>query len=603
MKYFVMSSNLENIDTSLVSNLSRLWRHISKRRRYQFVLLLILMIFTSLAEVLSIGAVMPFLSVLTRPDQAFDYLMIKQILINDFGIRSPKQLLLPLTIAFILASLLAGSMRLLLLWSSTKLSFGVGADISSEIYERTLYQPYAVHVSRNTSEIINAVVNKTNDVSYILSMLLTIISSSIMLTIILVMLLYVDAGVTFFALGGLSFIYIAIIFLTRKKQVTNSVTIAEKSTLVIKALQEGLGGIRDVLIDGSQALYCQAYRKADLSLRHAQSSRSFIGGSPRYLMEALGMTLIAALSFFLLTQGGRVDDAIPILGALALGAQRMLPVMQQGYSSWSGVIGNQASLHDVVLMLDQPMPNNEHHLVHDPISLRRELRVENVSYRYGKELPEILSDANMTILKGSRVGIIGETGSGKSTLLDILMGLLEPSTGRIIIDGRAISSSNQREWQCHVAHVPQAIYLTDSTVKENIAFGIPEHQIDIDRVKKSALKAQIAETIDSLPFKYQSLVGERGVRLSGGQRQRIGIARALYKKADVIIFDEATSALDNETEDEVMKAINALDGKKTVIMVAHRLSTLKGCSQIFELREGKVRNIGSYDQIILNSKN
>jgi ABC-type multidrug transport system fused ATPase/permease subunit len=596
-----MSQNFTGFNNKLTTNLLGLWSHIGVCRRYQFVLLLVLMIVTSIAEVLSISVVMPFLSVLTSPEQAFNYLVIKQVPIDEFGIQTPNQLLLPLTIGFISASLLAGLMRMLLLWTSTKLSFAIGADISGEIYERTLYQPYAVHANRNTSEIINAVANKTNDVSYILLMLLTIISSSIMLVIILLMLIYVDAGVTFFALGGLSFIYIAVIFLTRKTQISNSQTIAEKSTLVIKVVQEGLGGIRDVLIDGSQALYCQAYRKADLLLRSALSSRAFIGGSPRYLMEALGMALIAAVSYFLLAEEDRINDAIPVLGALALGAQRLLPVMQQAYSSWSGIIGNQASLRDVALMLEQPMPNRDDEL-RDSVAFEKQLVLENVSYRYSNEHQEVLSNVTLTIFKGTRVGIIGETGSGKSTLLDILMGLLSPSSGKLIVDGSEITSSNQREWQRHIAHVPQTIYLADSTIEENIAFGVLKNQINIVRVKKSANQAQIAETIESLPAKYQSFVGERGVRLSGGQRQRIGIARALYKKSDVIIFDEATSALDSDTEDELMKAINNLDNKKTVIMVAHRISSLKGCSQIFELRDGKVKNIGSYDQMILNSK-
>jgi ATP-binding cassette subfamily B protein len=555
------------------------------------------MILASFAEIFSIGAVLPFLAVLTDPGRVFEHIAARPF-IQILGLTEPEQLLLPLTIAFGLAALVAGGMRLLLLWASTRLSFATGADLSISIYRRTLYQPYAVHVARNSSEIINGISNKTSGVIYIITMLLNIISSSVILIAILIALLSVDPIIALAAFGGFGVIYAFIIWLTRNQLLINSQRMARESTHVIKSLQEGLGGIRDVLIDGSQNTYCQIYRNADLPLRRAQGNNSFISASPRYAMEALGMLLIAALAYTLAQQTDGITKAIPILGALALGAQRLLPVLQQAYGAWSGVRGGQASLQDTLELLDQPLPDYADQPAAKPLPFKHNISLKQLAFRYSPQTPYVLKQLDLTISKGSRVGFIGITGSGKSTLLDIVMGLLQPTAGMLEIDGQPVTPVNHRAWQAHIAHVPQAIFLADSTIEENIAFGVPQGQIDPKRVRQAAQQAQIADSIESWPKQYQTIVGERGIRLSGGQRQRIGIARALYKQADVIIFDEATSALDNETEQAVMQAIENLSKDLTLLIIAHRLTTLKNCTQIVELGDGGIKRVGSYQDII-----
>jgi ABC-type multidrug transport system fused ATPase/permease subunit len=586
-----------NLHQPITSLLKRLWQHISPRRRRQFGLLLVLMLLASFAEILSIGAVLPFLGVLTAPERIFE-MHAAQPVIQALRLTEPKQLLLPLTIAFGMAALIAGAMRLLLLWASTRLSYTTGADLSISIYRRTLYQPYAVHCARNSSEVINGISNKTNGVIYVITMVLTLISSAAMLITILIALLAVDPLIALAAFGGFGLIYVVIIRLTRKQLFVNSERMARESTQVIKSLQEGLGGIRDVLIDGSQATYCQIYSNADLPLRRAQGSSLFIGVSPRYAMEALGMLLIAVLAYSLAQQVDGIAKAIPVLGALALGAQRLLPVLQQAYVAWSGIQAGQVSLHDAIELLDQPLPDYYSQSIVQPLPFNHSINLKQLSFRYGEKTPYVLKRLNLNISKGSRVGFIGTTGSGKSTLLDIVMGLLEPTDGLLEIDGLPVTATNQRAWQLHVAHVPQAIFLADSTIEENIAFGVPKDQINHDRVRQAAQQAQIAESIESWPKQYQTFVGERGIRLSGGQRQRIGIARALYKQADVIIFDEATSALDNETEQAVMQAIEGLSQDLTLLIIAHRLTTLKNCTQIVELAEGEIKKTGTYQQIV-----
>ena len=581
--------------------LTRLWLHISKRRRTQFALLLILMILASFAEIISIGAILPFLAVLTDPDRIFNYPSV-QPFIHAAGLTSPTQLLLPLTILFGIAALISGAIRLLLLWASTRLSFATGADLSILVYRRTLYQPYSVHVARNSSEIINGISGKTAAVISTVVAILNLISSVTILLAILFTLLSVDPLIALSAFGGFSLIYTVIIKITKSRVLLNSQLIARESTQVIKSLQEGLGGIRDVLIDGTQATYCNIYLNADLPLRNAQGNNSFIGMSPRYALEALGMLLISALAFTLANQPHGIAKAIPVLGALALGAQRLLPVLQQAYSSWSTIQGGQASLQDALELLDQPMPDYADQPPAKPIPFQHQIDLKDLSFLYTPHTPLVINNLNLTIPKGSRFGFIGVTGSGKSTLLDIVMGLLQPTEGSLQIDEESITTSNNRAWQAHIAHVPQAIYLADSTIEENIAFGIPKGMIDLNRVKKAAKQAQIADIIETWPKKYKTYVGERGIRLSGGQRQRIGIARALYKQADVIIFDEATSALDNETEQAVMQSIEALGNDMTVLIIAHRLTTLRNCTQIVELADGGIKRIGTYAEIVSKEK-
>jgi len=582
---------------SITSLFSRLWHHITPRRRTQFGLLFLLMIAASFAEILSIGAILPFLSVLTAPDRIFRLAAV-QPLIQALSLTNSSQLLLPFTITFAVAALISGAVRLLLLWANMRLSNATGADLSISIYRRTLYQPYAVHVARNSSEIISGISNKSDVIVSALANVLTLLSSALIFVAILVALLSLNPLIALGAVGGFGLIYALIIKVTSKTLLLNSQRIARESTHVVKSLQEGLGGIRDVLIDGSQAAYCKIYRDADVPLRRAQGNNQFISSSPRFALESLGMVLIASLAYLLARQPDGILKAIPVLGALALGAQRLLPVLQQAYNSWSSIQGSQASLQDALELLDQPLPDYADQPLAQPLPFRQQIKLNNLFFRYSDQTPLVLNNLNLRIPKGSRIGFIGITGSGKSTLLDIIMGLLQPTAGNIEIDAQPLTEGNNRAWQAHIAHVPQAIFLADSTIEENIAFGVPKSKIDHKRVQQAARQAQIAEIIESWPKKYKTYVGERGIRLSGGQRQRIGIARALYKQANVIIFDEATSALDNETEEAVMQAIESLGSELTILIIAHRLTTLKNCTQIVELADGGIKRTGTYQEII-----
>jgi len=335
-----------------------------------------------------------------------------------------------------------------------------------------------------------------------------------------------------------------------------------------------------------------------LKLQRAGAGNAFMSQAPRFLMEAIGMVIIAIFVLVLSNKPGGVAAAFPLLGMLALAAQRLLPLIQQVYGNWSVVAGSRAVLTDVLALLDQPLPELANQAETESLAFVNAISLQNISFRYGDTTPWVLDEINLTIPKGARVGFVGSTGSGKSTVIDLIMALLEPSNGVLMVDDKIITAENRRAWQRNIAHVPQAIFLADTTIAENIAFGTPSDQIDYERVRLAAKRARIDEFVESYPDGYAAIVGERGVRLSGGQRQRIGIARALYKQASVLVFDEATSALDTETEFSVMQAIDDLADDLTIIMIAHRTTTLKKCDVIFKLDQGQVFAQHSYNEVI-----
>ena len=542
--------------------------------------------FSSLAEVVSLGAVLPFIGILTQPEKVFASPWLTSF-VRSLGITSAGELVLPLTIGFAVAALVAGALRLLLLWVSIRLGNATGADLSIEIYRRTLYQAYSAHIARSSSEIISGITQKVGTASSILLSLAVAITSTVLFIAILTTLLVVDPMVAILAATSFGAAYGVIGYYARGRLVNNSHCITQEQTRVVKALQEGLGAIRDILLDGTQKVYSNLYSDAILQLQRAGGENTFINQAPRYVMEALGMALIAVFVLILSHRAGGVATALPILSMLALGAQRLLPLMQQLYGNWSVVLGGHAALADVLALLDQPLPKQSSLLEPEPLVMGRSIQFKDVRFQYNSNSPWVLDEVNLTISKGTRVGIIGSTGSGKSTVLDLLMGLLQPTRGNILVDGKLITADDNRAWQRSISHVPQSIYLADTSIAENIAFGVPCNEIDIALVRKAAQQARIADFIEGRPEGYSAVVGERGVRLSGGQRQRIGIARALYKKATVLIFDEATSALDGETEQEVMDAIEGLSKSLTLFIVAHRTSTLRNCDVIIKLVDGK----------------
>ena len=329
---------------------------------------------------------------------------------------------------------------------------------------------------------------------------------------------------------------------------------------------------------------------------------NYLASFPRFAIEALGLLIIALLAYILTEKNNSSIEVIPLLGTLALGAQRLLPALQTAYGAWAGINAYEESINSVLGMLDQQIKSSEKIQVLNRFNFTNSIEFKNVNYKYPNENKLALENISFKIKAGERIGIIGSTGSGKSTLLDLIMGLLQPKDGHILIDNLDLYDLNNPsllgKWRASIAHVPQTIYLADSSFEENIAFGIPSNQIDKLSILNAAKQAQIFSYIEGSQNGFNTFVGERGIRLSGGQRQRIGIARALYKKTNILIFDEATSALDTQTEEIVMNSIEKLSRDITIIMIAHRLTTVKNCDRVIKLENGKIQVEGKTSEVL-----
>ena len=548
----------------------------SRRRRLQLALTFLAMLVGAAAELVTIGAVFPFLALLTRGSGAPARLA---------GITSPA------TAALLLAgaAVLAAAVRLGLLWITQRVTTGLSHDIARSLFARMLRQPYSDYVRRNSSEALASIERVRDVAGAVLQPLMQGAIGTIMALCIGAFLFILSPVAAAGAGAAVVLAYAAISRVTRGRLDRNSHVISAAAAGRLKVVQEAFGGMRDVILDRSQPVFEEEFAAIDGRLRRALAANAMISQGPRFAIEAAGIVAIAAVALWMSLKPGGIVAAIPVLGALALGSQRLLPLVQQAYAGWSSAIGNAQVLRDIAAVLRMPV-------LPDPprtgtLPFREAIAMEGVSFGYGPGKP-VLRDATLTIARGSRIGVVGPTGGGKSTLLDLLMGLLEPDRGVLRIDGRALDEATRSLWQAQIAHVPQSIFLLDDTITANIAFGIRRSAVDMERVRACAAAARLGDFLDELPEELETSVGERGIRLSGGQRQRIGIARALYKGAPVLILDEATSALDEATEAAVIDSIMALERGTTLIMVAHRRSTLAGCERILHVAGGHVAEEG-----------
>ncbi len=568
--------------TSIYLLIKRLSPQISLKKRRILFALLLLTIFSSIIDAMSIGAVLPFLSAITNPEKLINNSIFSEFIIY-FKINNSNDLVKIMTIGVVSVTIVSAIFRWVVIYFQTLISNNITSELSIKGYERTLYQPYSVHIALNSSNIITGI-NKVNSIlNNFITPIITLITALFTITSICIGLFYLQPLLTFVIFTSLFCIYYLIIRVTKSSLIKFGQKRNNEAPKLTKAIQEGLGGIRDVLLDGTQPLYCEIYSKSDKPIRSANTYIQLIGYTPGIIVQALAIILIVVLSFLLNKNSIGFVNSLPILGVIALGIQRMVPAFQVVYSSWSVIKSGVPTINEALNLLEQPLPKYSQELFIQKMNFSKVITLKDLSFKYSLNTPFVFKGLNISIEKGKKVGFKGVTGSGKSTLIDIIMALLNPTEGTLEVDDIIIDDSNFRSWQKNLAHVPQSIYLTDSTVAENIAFGIPKDKIDLNRLHNVASQAKILETIEAMPQKFETMIGERGIRLSGGQRQRIGIARALYKNANVIIFDEATSALDNDTENEVMNAIDSLGKDITVLIIAHRLTTLRNCDTVFEI--------------------
>jgi ABC-type multidrug transport system fused ATPase/permease subunit len=591
-------------NSTLYKSIKKLMPFIGRRRRIQIIFLQVLSFFSSMIEAISVGALIPFLAILSNPDTILTNPKLKYFL-TLLNIIDKGNLIKFITLAFAILVIISGILKWVLLYCNSRISNSIASHLAYQLYRQILYQPYLIHTSRNSSELLSGVGRADEIVASIINPIFLLINSLFTISFLLLTLLLLNPVVIISTFTLVGSFYFFTMFFVKNRLKIESKYISISQHWRTKAMQEGLGGIRDILIDGTQDVYTYIFSKNDKDFRNSKAKIVMITNSPSIAIQSFGIVIIAIFASSIALKNNiftsSFSTGIPFLGALAFSYLKISPAIQQIYSTWASLKNGEFSLNYVVNFLEPSLPDHAGKTLPAPIKFNIELKINDISFRYNSDTNFVFQNLNLVIKKGSKVGFVGKTGSGKSTLLDIIMALIDPTEGNFEIDGVKINKNNFRSWQVHIAHVPQAIYLSDSTIAENIAFGIPLEDIDYSRVKLAAEKAQLTETIEILDKKYNTIVGERGIRLSGGQRQRLGIARALYKKADVIVFDEATSALDIETETEVMKSINNLDHDLTILIVAHRLTTLKNCDQIIELKDSKIYIHENYEMFIAKS--
>jgi ABC-type multidrug transport system fused ATPase/permease subunit len=567
--------------------LKQVFRFMSRARRRQFAFVLALMLTGAVAELVTVGAVVPFLTLLANPGGFGDLPLAGSLL----GGMPPADRLLAATAFLMAAALAAGAVRLQLAWSSQRFVYRLGHELSVEIQRRVLGQPYSWHVAHNSREIVASLEKVQIMSSAVALQFMQSLSAAVLALFIVAALVAIDPPTALASAGALAFIYLAVSIVGRRLLGRNSRTVASAFSERVGLVQESLGGIRDVIIDNAQGVYLEAFRKVDSDYSRARAANSFIGTAPRFVIEAAGIVVIAAASLLLAGRQGGFAVALPVLGALALGAQRLLPLVQQIYFGWSSIRGNRKVTDDILRLLALPVPDDDGDGDGDgggpPLPLDREIRMEGVRFTYPGRAEAALDGVSLSVARGARVALVGTTGSGKSTLADIMMGLIEPDEGRVTVDGAPLASAG---WRRSIGHVSQSVFLADSSIERNIAFGTAPGGIDRARAVEAARLAQLHDFIESLPQGYETRVGERGVALSGGQRQRLGLARALYKGAPVLVLDEATSALDEATEAAVLESLDLLCAARglTIVMIAHRLHPAFRADQVVRLEKGRI---------------
>ena len=580
-------------DNSYIGLLRRIWKHIQRKRRIQIQILVLIMLLSGVSEMISIGALLPFLSALTNSEN-----LLKSNAWSKYysflGITDSDQLIFFMTLLFAIAVIVATFLRLFNIWATGRLSAAIGSDLSCKAYGKSLYQPYSYHITTNSSDLIASLTIQLNTVIGVYQSTLAMISSIIILIFILTTLFIINAKVPVILITSFSLFYLSIRKFFRTKLENNSKKVDIILKKQIKSLNEGFGSLKDTLLQNNQEIYISNFKANDIPLRILNVQSAFLANSPRYFIEAFGLCLIASIAYITSRSNAFSGEFIPILGAIALGTQKLLPTSQVIYSSWATLTANKDTFISVLNLLDLEVKQvglykKNNYLKFDNIIF------DKVSFRYSDENNYVIKNLSFSIKKGERIGFIGTTGSGKTTTVDLLMTLLSPSKGNILLDNKDLNADLDMklilDWRSKIAHVPQNVFLTDGSIKENIAFGVPTDEIDYKKVKNCAKKARISNFIESLPNRYRTKVGERGAKLSGGQIQRIAIARAFYNDSSVLIFDEATSALDTQTEKSIMESIEKLNQNLTIIIIAHRVSTLYKCDRIFEFEKGKLINI------------
>ena len=569
---------------------------LDRQQKRGLVFIFILMFVGMVFESLGVALILPLLAAVIKPDAINTYPIVSEVS-NFIGITSQKQLIIGSLVSIMVVYIVKAAVLLYSGWIQGKFTAGLKVNISQKLFTTYMRQPYVFHLQRNSAQLIR---NVTEEVFYL------ILSIAAFLSLISEFLIIVGIGGMLFIvepLGLISIIFTVTLFgslfylLTRGRTLELGEQRQFHEFQVLKHLQQGIGGFKDATLLGREENFIKQYVNHSSASARVGVIYGVLMALPRHMFELLAVTVLSVFIFVLLFVLGKdADVIIPSLGVFVMAAFKIMP-------SANKIIGSVQSLryglpvinriYDDMLLPIQESSHNED----IQKKLTNNIHIKDVDFQYSESSDSAIHAVNININDGSVVGFIGPSGAGKSTLINVILGLLKPVKGQVLVNEMDIQN-NMRSWQNRIGYVPQSIYLTDDTLKNNVAFGIPEGEIDIQLVNDAISQSQLKEFVEDLPQGIETMVGENGVRLSGGQRQRIGIARALYHHPSVLVLDEATSALDSITESEVMDTIESLHGNKTIIIIAHRMSTLKNCDHIYKLKNGTIIDQGSFDRMV-----
>ncbi|WP_404418444.1 ABC transporter ATP-binding protein [Marinospirillum sp.] len=586
--------------------IKKLYQLLTKEQRRKLLGLQVLVVLMAFAEVAGVAAIGPFMAVVGDMSRLEGEGTLAQ-LYTATGFETPRQFLFWLGIVVLVALAGAAALSMYTIWRLSLYAQQIGAELSIRLYKHYMQQSWLFHASGSSSQLTNRIAQECGRITNQVIQPVMQMTAKMALAIVMSIAIFIFNPLV--ALTGLSIFAVAYFLLfktVRKRLAKNGQTISRTNQQRFKLMNEGFGGIKDTLLLGRQNDFNRRYEQASREFGLAQGVTKGLSQTPRYLMELIAFTAAILLVLYLLAAyDGNLGSVLPILSIYALAGFKLLPAFQQIYSSLAQVKGNLASFDS----LEKDLVDSQNAFTGEPanqagkLSPKTSIALNNIHISYPGKEEKALNGLNIDIPVNQVIGLVGASGSGKSTAIDVLLGLIQPQQGHLEVDGKALQGDQLRSWQNNVGFVPQAIFLADASIKENIAFGIPPEEIDLDRIRKAAQMAHLDELLERLSDGLETRVGERGIQLSGGQRQRIGIARALYDDAEVLVLDEATSALDGITEKLVMDAIHDFSGKKTIIMIAHRLATVKACNCIYLLEHGRVVDQGTYEELVKKNAN
>jgi ATP-binding cassette subfamily B protein len=570
--------------------LIKLFTFIKNFKKKYLVALLFILTLSAFLEICILGFLYILIKAFTNPDYYYGTFFF-QFLIKLFNLTNNQQLVLLISIFFIIVCFLSGILRLFFIYISTLFLNYIGRAVGILCYEKMIYQNFDFYFTNNTNTILSIFSTKLvfifNSIFNTINMFYNII---IIFLLTFLILSYINFYISILATAFFIILYILIIFFFKDKIIKNGSIIANEQPLNLKIIRETFSGFRDILLNNNQKFYTNIFSNSSNKLLKAQDKFKFIYSIPRPIIETV---LLMSVGFVIAINSNNyesLEKLLPFLATIAVAAQRILPILNQLYTSHATNLDQTESLRFIITFLSKETISFDNKKI-KPLEFSKSIVLKNVSFYYNSKTSPILKDINLNILAGSRIGIIGKSGSGKSTLADLILGIVNPIKGEILVDGKSIINKKQ-SWYSKVANVPQNIFITEQTIAENIAFGVEKNKIDLNKVKNVAKQAQISDFIESKSGGYWSFIGEKGLKISVGQRQRIAIARALYKKSSLIVFDEATSSLDSDVEKLILNTIFNLNRKNyTLIIISHKFQNLKKCDFIYKIENSKLKKL------------